>query len=528
MTVAGYPAPQGLYDPANEHDNCGVGFICHVKNVKSHEIVSQGLEILKNLHHRGAVGADPKAGDGAGILLQIPDAFLRAECAALDITLPEEGQYGVGMLFLPRDVEAAKACEAHVEKVVAEEGQTLLGWRTVPTDNGDLGYSVLPSEPGNRQVFIGRNSALIDQDAFERKLYVIHKRVQRECRELSLPDVDMFYVPSMSSRTIVYKGMLLSDQVGSYYSDLNDERMVSALALVHQRFSTNTFPSWELAQPFRMICHNGEINTVRGNINWMNARRNTMKSDLMGDDMDKIWPVIAEGQSDSASFDNALELLIQGGFSLAHAMMLLIPEAWHDNPFMGPQRKAFYEYNAAAMEPWDGPAAVCFTDGKQIGATLDRNGLRPARYLVTDDDFVVMGSEMGVLPVPEEKIVRKWRLQPGKMLLIDLEQGRIIDNDDLKRELAHAKPYRRWLAETQIMLEHQPHQVAAMPPDADTLLQRQKAFGYNQEDLKFFLKPMALSGGRTRSAPWARPRPWPCCPKSRACFMITSSRSSPR
>ncbi|CCQ72088.1 glutamate synthase large subunit [Magnetospira sp. QH-2] len=494
MRAAGYPAPRGLYDPANEHDACGVGFICHVKNQKSHHVVSQGLEILKNLTHRGAVGADPLAGDGAGILIQLPDAFLRAECAALGFDLPEAGHYGVGMLFLPKDDTSRATCEARIEKIVLEEGQTVLGWREVPTDNAGIGESVLAVEPAIRQVFIGRTASLADQDAFERKLYVIHKRVQNECRQIDVPDAQMVYVPSMSSRTIVYKGMLLADQVDAYYQDLTDERMVSALALVHQRFSTNTFPSWELAHPFRMICHNGEINTVRGNINWMNARRNGMVSSLLGDDLPKIWPVIAEGQSDSASFDNALELLVQGGYSMAHAMMMLVPEAWSDNPFMGIHRKAFYEYHAALMEPWDGPAAVCFTDGRQIGATLDRNGLRPARYLVTDDDFVVMGSEMGVLPVPEDKIVQKWRLQPGKMLLIDLEQGRIISDEEMKKDLSHSKPYRRWLAETQIMLEHQPAQVAAMAPDDDIILQRQKAFGYNQEDLKFFLKPMALSG----------------------------------
>ncbi|GAB6052628.1 glutamate synthase large subunit [Magnetospira thiophila] len=494
MRAAGYPAPQGLYDPAHEHDACGVGFICHVKNQKSHHVVTQGLEILKNLTHRGAVGADPLAGDGAGILIQIPDAFLREEAAALNITLPDIGFYGVGMIFLPKEESSRATCIARIEKIVAEEGQTVLGWRDVPTDNSGLGESVVKVEPAIRQLFIARAATLAEQDAFERKLYVIHKRVQIECRQIDVPDARMVYVPSMSSRTLVYKGMLLADQVDAYYADLNDERMVSALALVHQRFSTNTFPSWELAHPFRMICHNGEINTLRGNINWMNARRNNMVSDLLGEDLGKIWPVIAEGQSDSASFDNALELLVQGGYSMAHAMMMMIPEAWSDNPFMDAHRKAFYEYHAALMEPWDGPAAVCFTDGRQIGATLDRNGLRPARYLVTDDDFVVMGSEMGVLPVPEHKIVRKWRLQPGKMLLIDLEQGRIISDEEMKKQLSRSQPYRRWLAETQIMLEHQAPQVAAMAPDDDTLLLRQKAFGYTQEDIKFFLKPMAVSG----------------------------------
>ncbi len=494
MSFNAIPAKQGLYDPRNEHDACGVGFIAHIKGRKSHDIVCKGLEILKNLTHRGAVGADPLAGDGAGILIQIPDAFLRSECAYLGLELPKPGDYGVGMVFLPRHPEHRVTCEKIVEDYVTAEGQILLGWRDVPVNNEGLGESVKAIEPVIRQVFIGRSDRCKDQNAFERKLFVIRKQIDNKIRDLNLAEGKMFYIPSFSSRTLVYKGMLLADQVRVFYPDLGDERIASALALVHQRFSTNTFPAWDLAHPFRMIAHNGEINTVRGNINWMAARRHSMSSEVLGDDLEKIWPLIAGGKSDSASFDNALELLVMGGYSLVHAMMLLIPEAWAGNPLMDEKRRAFYEYYSALMEPWDGPAAVAFTDGRQIGATLDRNGLRPARYLITDDNYVVMASEMGVLDIPEHKIVKKWRLQPGKMFLIDLEQGRIIDDAEIKAELANRAPYQQWLNETQIQLENLPTEVAAMPPDSQTLLDRQQAFGYSQEDIRFVLKPMALSG----------------------------------
>ena len=420
MSQGSLPAKHGLYDPANEHDACGVGFVAHIKGHKSHSIVEQGLTILERLTHRGAVGADPKAGDGAGILLQMPDKFFRA---TVDFELPALGQYAVGMLFLPSHSASQKQAQEVVEKYIKSEGQTLLAWRDVPVDNSGLGYSVLPTEPVVRQVFIQCGDNCADQSAFERKLFVIRKQIDNFIRETDMQGKEDFYFSSFSSRTIVYKGMLLSDQVGQYYKDLTDERMESALALVHQRFSTNTFPTWDLAHPFRMIAHNGEINTVRGNVNWMAARKEGMASEILGDDLDKIWPLIPEGQSDTACFDNALELLVMGGYSMAHAMMMLIPEAWAGNPQMDDERRAFYEYHAALMEPWDGPAAVAFTDGRQIGATLDRNGLRPARYLITDDDLVVMGSEMGVLQIPEEKIIKKWRLQPGKMFLIDMEQG---------------------------------------------------------------------------------------------------------
>ena len=490
MSLRALPPAQGLYDPANEHDACGVGFVCHIKNHKSHGIVRQGLELLERLTHRGAVGADPKAGDGAGILVQIPDAFFRA---VVDFELPPAGSYGVGMVFLPKDESARRETQATVERHLAEGGQRVLGWRDVPVDNRVLGESVLPTEPVIRQVFVACGSNCPDQDAFERKLFVVRKRMDNEIRAAGY-DKTAFYVTSMSSRTIVYKGMLLADQVGDYYQDLQDERFDSALALVHQRFSTNTFPTWDLAHPFRMICHNGEINTLRGNVNWMAARRHTMSSEVLGEDLDSIWPLIPEGQSDSACFDNALELLVMGGYSLAHAMMILIPEAWAGNKLMDDERRAFYEYHAALMEPWDGPAAVAFTDGRQIGATLDRNGLRPARYLVTNDDLVVMASEMGVLDIPEERIVKKWRLQPGKMFLIDLEQGRIIDDAEIKAELAAAKPYREWLHRTQIHLDELPTDVAPMAPDVETLLDAQQAFGYTQEDIKFLLTPMVVTG----------------------------------
>ncbi|MGR8933478.1 MAG: glutamate synthase large subunit [Gammaproteobacteria bacterium] len=494
MSQSTLPAKQGLYDPRNEHDACGVGFIAHIKGRKSHDIVLQGLEILKNLTHRGAVGADPLAGDGAGILLQIADTFFRPQAAALGIALPAAGDYAVGMVFFPRDPASRAVCETILQDFVRAEGQVLLGWRDVPVNNSGLGESVKLVEPYVRQLFIGRGSHCSDQKSFERKLFVIRKQAENAISERKLQDGEQFYVASLSSRTINYKGMLLADQVGIYYRDLLDDSMVSALALVHQRFSTNTFPTWDLAHPFRMIAHNGEINTVRGNINWMAARRHSMASDILGDDLQKIWPLIAEGQSDSACFDNALELLVAGGYSLAHAMMLLIPEAWAGNPLMDDTRRAFYEYHAALMEPWDGPAAVAFTDGIQIGATLDRNGLRPARYLVTDDDYVLMASEMGVLTIPEHKIVKKWRLQPGKMLLIDTEQGRIIDDEEIKQQLATAAPYQEWLDQTQILLKTLPPAVAPMAPDAQTLLDRQQVFGYTQEDIKVILKPMAFTG----------------------------------
>jgi len=496
-----YPATQGLYDSVNEHDNCGMGFVAHIKGKASHDIITQGLEILANLDHRGAVGADPLLGDGAGILIQIPDKLYRRWATSEGLTLPPAGDYAVAMCFMPQDAAARDFITAQFEKFIAKEGQHLIGWRDVPVTTAGLGKAVLESMPVIRQCFIGRGDNCADQDAFERKLIVIRKQTQNPLKELAekhdMPGLTKLYMPSFSSRTVVYKGLLLANQVGSFYDDLRDPDCESALGLVHQRFSTNTFPSWRLAQPFRLICHNGEINTVRGNVNWMNARRRTMESDLLGADLDKLWPIVPHGQSDTACLDNALELLLLGGYSLAHAMMMLIPEAWNGNDLMDPKRRAFYEYHAALMEPWDGPAAVAFTDGRQIAATLDRNGLRPARYCVTKDDLVCLASESGVLPFSEEEITRKWRLQPGRMLLIDLEQGRIVEDEELKAELAAAHPYEEWLEKAQYKLRD----LEAIETDEDavqenevSLLDRQQAFGYTQEDIARFLEPMATNG----------------------------------
>ena len=483
-----------LYHPAHEHDACGVGFVAHIKGRKSHAIVEQGLGVLKNLSHRGAVGWDPKLSDGAGILIQIPDRFYREEMAKLGVKLPPAGQYGVGMVFLPRDPASRIACEYEIERAIKDEGQVLLGWRDVPVDNGDLAEPAKKIEPVIRQVFIGRGRRVTVTDALERKLYIIRKSSGHAIQALRLKHGKEFYVPSMSARTVCYKGMLLAYQVGEYYLDLKDARVESALALVHQRFSTNTFPSWDLAHPFRMICHNGEINTLRGNVNWIRARQGAISSPILGRDLDKIWPLIYDGQSDSASFDNALELLVMGGYSVAHAMMMMIPEAWENHTLMDPARRAFYEYHAAMMEPWDGPASIAFTDGRQIGATLDRNGLRPSRYIVTDDDLVIMGSECGCLPIPEERIVKKWRLQPGKMFLVDLEKGRIVDDKELKDTLASAKPYAEWIERIRVKLDDVESEKTPPLRSQVALLDRQQAFGYTQEDLKFILEPMSASG----------------------------------
>ncbi|MFV0643867.1 MAG: glutamate synthase large subunit [Sphingomonadaceae bacterium] len=497
----GYPTPQGLYDPRNEHDACGVGFLAHIKGVKSHAIVTQALEILANLDHRGAVGADPLLGDGAGILLQIPDPLIRKWAMQEGKDLPPAGDYAVAMCFLPQNEPAREFVIGQFEKFIAKEGQRLVGWRDVPVSQTGLGKTVMESQPVIRQCVIARGENCLDQDAFERKLIVIRKQVQNPLRALekkhNLPGLSDLYIPSFSSRTIVYKGLLLATQVGSFYDDLRDPDCVSALGLVHQRFSTNTFPSWRLAHPFRFMAHNGEINTVRGNVNWMNARRRTMESSLLGADLDKLWPIVPHGQSDTACLDNALELLLLGGYSLAHAMMMLVPEAWAKSPLMDPERRAFYEFHAALMEPWDGPAAVAFTDGRQIGATLDRNGLRPARFCQTRDDLFCLASESGVLPFAEEDIVRKWRLQPGRMLLIDLEQGRIIEDEELKAELSGQKPYSLWLEQAQYKLDDlnriEP-ELSEIPEANTTLLDRQQAFGYTQEDIARFLEPMAVNG----------------------------------
>ncbi len=522
LEVHDAPGPQGLYDPVHEHDACGVGFVAHVKGRKSHRIIEQGLQILLNLDHRGAVGADPLMGDGAGILTQIPDQFFREEMARQGVRLPPAGEYGVGMIFLPKEHASRLACEQEVERAVRAEGQVLLGWRDVPVDRDmPMSPAVRAKEPVIRQVFIGRGPDVMVTDALERKLYVVRKTASHAIQALNLKHGKEYFVPSMSARTVVYKGLLLAGQVGHYYRDLQDPRFVSALALVHQRFSTNTFPEWPLAHPYRLVAHNGEINTVKGNFNWLRAREGVMRSPVLGDDLRKLYPIVYAGQSDTATFDNCLELLVMAGYPLAHAMMMMIPEAWEQHTLMDPKRRAFYEFHAAMMEPWDGPAAIVFTDGRQIGATLDRNGLRPARYCVTDDDTVIMASEAGVLPIPEGRILRKWRLQPGRMLLIDLDQGRIVDDAELKQQLANGKPYREWIEAIRIELDaietgHEPagtqseargtaaaaaqraediaDEVSQHTPAVTTsLLDRQQAFGYTQEDLKFLLAPMAAA-----------------------------------
>ncbi len=496
------PEAQGLYDPRNEHDSCGVGFVVNIKGKKSNEIIRNGLQILVNLDHRGAVGADPMVGDGAGCLIQIPDKLLRDWAQKAGKTLPKPGRYAVAMCFLPQDAHAREIAIEHFERFAAAEGQHVLGWRDVPVDLTGLGKYVIESMPAIRQAIVTCNPKIKDQEAFERKILTLRKQTLNSVRALAdrrkEPTVVNFYMPSFSSRTVVYKGLLLANQVESFYEDLRNPLTESALALVHQRFSTNTFPSWKLAHPYRFLAHNGEINTVRGNVNWMYARRHSMASDLIGPDLDKMWPLIPHGQSDTACIDNALELLVAGGYSLAHAMMMLIPEAWAGNPLMDSKRRAFYEYYAALMEPWDGPAAIAFTDGRQIGATLDRNGLRPARYVITDDDHVIMASEVGVLPVPEERIVHKWRLQPGRMLLIDLVEGRIVSDSEIKAQLAEEHPYEEWLKETQVQLEELPEiakaEVHTLRNDPSDLMSEQQAFGYTQEDLQFFLEPMGAEG----------------------------------
>ncbi|MBC2770656.1 glutamate synthase-related protein [Pusillimonas minor] len=492
----GLPAAQGLYNPQNEHDACGVGFVAHIKGKKSHAIIQQGLKILENLDHRGAVGADELMGDGAGILIQIPDALYREEMATQGITLPPPGEYGVAMVFLPKETASRLACQTELERAVRDEGQVVLGWRDVPIDTDmPMSPTVRAVEPVIRQLFIGRGPDIMVPDALERKLYVIRKTASHAINRMKLAHGQEYFVPSISVRTVVYKGLLLANQVGIYYRDLADTRAVSALSLVHQRFSTNTFPAWPLAHPYRMIAHNGEINTVKGNFNWLRAREGVMQSAVLGDDLKKLYPIVYEGQSDTATFDNCLELLVMSGYSLAHAMMMMIPEAWEQHADMDESRRAFYEYHAAMMEPWDGPAAMAFTDGRQIGALLDRNGLRPARYLVTDDDLVVMASEAGTLTIPEHRIVKKWRLQPGKMFLIDLEQGRIIGDDEIKSRLANSRPYRQWIERLRVKLESLPApKFSSAEPSVTPLLDRQQAFGWTQEDVKFVLQPMAQNG----------------------------------
>src|SRR5580692_2528913 len=490
MSASGF----GLFDPAQEKASCGVGFIADIKGRKSHKIVEDALTILVNLEHRGAVGADPRAGDGAGILVQTPHKFFAKKAAELGFTLPEPGHYAVGALFLPHDAAWRQEIMDTYAAIAAQEGMTILGWRDVPTDNSTLGESVKPTEPVNKQVFLARNPKVTSEDEFERRLYILRKTISSTLYGRRERSTSHYYPVSISCRTVIYKGMFLADQLGTYYPDLHDPDFASALALIHQRFSTNTFPTWSLAHPYRMVAHNGEINTLRGNNNWMAARQASVSSPKFGADISKLWPISYEGQSDTACFDNALEFLTMGGYSLAHAMMMMIPEAWAGNQLMNEERRSFYEYNAALMEPWDGPAAIAFTNGRQIGATLDRNGLRPARYIVTRDDRIIMASEVGVLPIPEEEIVTKWRLQPGKMLLVDLDEGRLIPDEELKATLSRRHPYRQWLDRNQIVLEDLPGVAAAAALSNLSLLDRQQAFGYTQEDLRILMTPMAALG----------------------------------
>jgi glutamate synthase (ferredoxin) len=494
MRQIGLPPKQGLYDPEYEHDSCGIGFIVNIKGRKSHEIVHQALTILVNLNHRGACGCEPNTGDGAGILMQMPHRFLKKVSAEVGIDLPSYGEYGVGMVFLPPDPSLRQSCERYFEDIIKEEGQQVLGWRTVPTNNASLGKTSRSCEPFIRQVFIGRNPQIKDDMAFERKLYVIRKRAENAIRYSGMRGGEYFYIPSLSYKTIVYKGMLTAEQVEEYYPDLVDPDIETALALVHSRFSTNTFPSWERSHPYRYLIHNGEINTLRGNINWMHTRQAMFISDLFGDDLPKVLPVINPDGSDSAMFDNCLEFLVLAGRSLPHAVMMMIPEPWSNHESMSDEKKAFYEYHSCLMEPWDGPASIAFTDGIRVGAVLDRNGLRPSRYYVTKDDLVIMASEVGVLDVPPERVLYKGRLQPGRMLLIDTEEKRVVADEELKHKIATEHPYRLWLNEHLVSLEDLPEAPTVSEPNYETLLERQQAFGYTFEDLRIIMAPMAKDG----------------------------------
>ena len=502
MTKPGIPPKQGLYDPRYEHDACGIGFVVNVKGRKSHEIVDQALTVLENLDHRGACGCEPNTGDGAGILLQVPHAFFRGACADIGLALPAPGQYGVGMIFLPPDAQQQRQCMAQLESIVEREGQTVLGWRDVPTVNADLGDTARLCEPALKQIFIGRDASLSDDPgsspgqalAFERKLYVIRRSAENAIRYGNVPGGDFFYIASLSYKTFIYKGMLTPRQVTSYFPDLSDPRVETALAVVHSRFSTNTFPSWERSQPFRYLIHNGEINTLRGNENWMYARQAMLASELFGDDLPKLFPVLQDDGSDSAIFDNCLEFLALGGRPLSQSMMMMIPEPWENHESMPDEKKAFYEYHSSLMEPWDGPASIAFTDGVRVGAVLDRNGLRPSRYYVTKDDLVIMASEVGVLEVEPERVLLKQRLQPGRMFLVDTEQGRIISDEEIKHTAAMEHPYRQWLDEHLVHFDKLPD-VPEQPPvhDHAATLQRQQAFGYSFEDLRVNIGPMAVN-----------------------------------
>ncbi|MDE2219815.1 MAG: glutamate synthase subunit alpha, partial [Gammaproteobacteria bacterium] len=488
------PPKAGLYDPQFEHEACGVGFVADIKGRKSHRIVQQAIEILRNLDHRGACGCENNTGDGAGVLVQMPHRFLLEAAKKARVALPEAGQYACGLLFLPRNPTKRRKLEEQFGHIVQSAGLTLLGWRTVPTDNSSLGETARASEPFMRQVFVGRGAEPIDDMAFERLLYLVRKRAYNEIRTSTIDGAEYWYVASLSFKTLVYKGMLMTEQLARYFPDLQNPLLESALALVHSRFSTNTFPSWDRAHPYRYIAHNGEINTVRGNINWIRARESLFESELFGEHMRELVPVVNPNGSDSAMFDNTLELLVLAGRSLPHAMMMMIPEPWSAHETMDEARRAFYRYHSCLMEPWDGPAAVAFTDGRQIGAMLDRNGLRPSRYYITRDDLVIMASEVGVLDIPPRDIVRKGRLQPGRMFLVDTVQGRIIEDEELKRTIALERPYQQWLDEHLVTLESLPPAGALPQVDHDTLLQRQIAFGYTFEDQRLLIEPMGRSG----------------------------------
>ena len=492
-SIQGLPAIQGLYDPSHEHDACGMGFVVDLHGNKSHEIIRKGIEILVNLTHRGACGCDPETGDGAGILIQIPHEFFVRECREIGFSLPEPGGYGVGMMFLPVEPQQRLMCEGIVERIAREEGLTVLGWRDTPLNSDAIGRTARATQPYIEQVFL-RGAHEWTQDELERALYVVRRRAETEVAATDIREKEFFYVPSLSTRLIVYKGLLLAPQISEFYKELSDPDTRSALCMVHQRFSTNTFPTWQLAHPYRMICHNGEINTVKGNVNWMNARESVLRSNLFGEDLEKTFPVVRPGLSDTGSLDNAVEMLTLAGRELPHVMAMLMPEAWDADSTMLDEKRAFYEYHASLMEPWDGPAAVAFTDGKWLGATLDRNGLRPARYLVTQDGLLILASEIGVLPVKPEEVVSKGRLQPGKMLLVDLVNHRYVPDEEIKHTLASRQPYREWLDKNQITLDALPDPPRVYGTDSKTLLQRQRAFGYTEEDLRILIAPMAEKG----------------------------------
>ena len=482
MRYTDLPPAQGLYDPGYEHDACGMGFVAHLKGVKSHQIVQQALKVLTHMEHRGACGCEENTGDGAGILIQLPHKFLATECKAINIKLPAPGHYAVGMVFLPQESDARAECAAIFARMVEEEGQTLLGWRDVPVNPTPIGKTARNAMPAIRMAFVAKSDDVAEGIDFERKLYVIRKRTENAVKAGGIGHI---YFPSLSARTIVFKGMLTTEQVGQFYPDLNAPQVETAIAMVHSRFSTNTFPSWARAHPNRYLIHNGEINTVRGNVNWMNTRQAVIKTDVFKTDLDKLFPIVNPNGSDSAMFDNTLEFMYLSGYSLPHAMMMMVPEPWANHESMSPEKKAFYEYHSCLMEPWDGPAAMGFTDGTVVGATLDRNGLRPSRYYVTSDDMIILASEVGVLDdLDQSKVISKQRLQPGRMLLVDTAQGRIVSDEEIKQQIATAKPYQEWLESNLIELKDLPDIPHRVLPEHETLVQRQKMFGYTYEDVR--------------------------------------------